>query len=201
MGICINNTFAVSAPPDQAWKVLLDVAKIAPCVPGAELTEITDPTHFKGKARVKVGPVELAFTGQAEFVSVDSVNRTARLAAKGNDTKGRGAASATIDFQLTPEGEGSRVTATTDLNMTGAIAQYGRGVGVMNDVANHITSVFAQNLQTLLAQEPSESAPAVAATTQQPAKAAPISFLTLLRVILQGFFTRLFGGASGKAKS
>jgi uncharacterized protein len=197
MGMRFTNSFVVAAPPDKAWALLLDVSKIAPCVPGAELTEMTDATRFKGKARVKAGPIELAFSGQAEFAEIDSINRKARLIAKGNDTKGRGNASATIDFELLPEGEGSRVTASTDLTMTGAIAQYGRGAGVMSDIANHITAAFAKNLETLLAEEgvrrgdlPRPPAP----------KAAPISAFALLGAMLRGFFARCFGRFFGGAR-
>jgi carbon monoxide dehydrogenase subunit G len=196
MGMRFTNSFAVAAPPDKAWTILLDVSRIAPCVPGAELTEMVDATHFKGKARVKAGPVELAFSGQAELTDIDSVNRKARLIAKGNDTKGRGNASATIDFELVPEGTGSRVTASTDLTMTGAIAQYGRGAGVMSDIANHITAAFAQNLQALLAREGMGTEGVAAAP---PQKAAPISAFALLGAMLRGLFerwsARLFGGA------
>jgi uncharacterized protein len=197
MGLRFTNSFAVAAPPDKAWNILLDVSRIAPCVPGAELTEMTDATHFKGKARVKAGPIELAFSGQAEFAEIDSVNRKARLIAKGNDTKGRGRATATIDFELVPEGSGSRVTALTDLNMTGPIAQYGRGAGVMNDIANHITAAFAKNLETLLAQE---SAGAGNIASASPPEAAPISAFGLLGAMLRGLFARWFGRLFGGAK-
>jgi carbon monoxide dehydrogenase subunit G len=192
-----TNSFAVAAPPDKAWNILLDVSRIAPCVPGAELTEMTDATHFKGKARVKAGPIELAFSGQAEFAEIDSANRKARLVAKGNDTKGRGNAAATIDFELVPEGSGSRVTASTDLTMTGPIAQYGRGAGVMNDIANHITAAFAQNLETLLAQE---SAGAGEAASASAPKAAPLSAFALLGAMLRGLFSRWFGRLFGGAR-
>jgi uncharacterized protein len=200
MGMRFTNSFTVAASPDEAWKILLDVSKIAPCVPGAELTEIMDATHFKGKARVKVGPIELAFSGQAEFASIDSANRKARLIAKGNDTKGRGSAAATVDFELVPDGLGSRVTATTDLNMTGAIAQYGRGAGVMNDVANHITATFAGNLRALLAQEGIGASPA-GGSALVPPKAAPISAFAILGVILRGLFERVFGRRFGGART
>jgi uncharacterized protein len=200
MGMRFTNSFAVAAPPDKAWAILLDVSRIAPCVPGAELTEMTDATHFKGKARVKAGPIELAFAGQAQFTEIDSVNRKARLVAKGNDSKGRGQAAATIDFELVPEGKGSRVTASTDLTMTGAIAQYGRGAGVMTDIANHITATFAKNLEELLAQDSAreEGAGDTAAAPRQ--KAAPISAFALLGVMLRGFFGRWFGKLFGGAK-
>jgi uncharacterized protein len=200
MGMRFVNSFTVPAPPDKAWSTLLDVSRIAPCVPGAELTELTDPTHFKGKARVKVGPIELAFAGQAEFAAIDNANRKARLLAKGNDTKGRGNASAAIDFELVPEGEGSRVTASTDLTMTGAIAQYGRGAGIMNDVANHITEAFAKNLKTLLEHEAAGQGAAGASAPQPPPKAAPLSALALLGAMLRGLFSRLLERLTGRAK-
>src|SRR5262249_39199426 len=190
----------VAAPPDKAWSILLDVSRIAPCVPGAELTEMTDATHFKGKARVKAGPIELAFSGQAEFAEIDSVNRRARLIAKGNDTKGRGNAAATIDFELVPEGSGSRVTASSDLTMTGAIAQYGRGAGVMSDIANHITAAFAQNLQALLAQEGAGSeSTGAAAGAPRPAAAPPFA-LAPLGTALRGPFAPGAPRAFGRAK-
>jgi carbon monoxide dehydrogenase subunit G len=199
MGMRFQNSFTVAAPPDKAWAVLLDVSRIAPCVPGAELTEIVDPTHFKGRARVKIGPVELAFGGQAEFAEVDNINRKARLLAKGNDTKGRGNASAVIDFELVPDGTGSRVTAATDLTMTGAIAQYGRGIGIMNDVANHITEAFARNLQELLAQEGSAGSTGLASGRAVAPQATPISVFTLalavFRRMAERLFAKLFGGA------
>jgi carbon monoxide dehydrogenase subunit G len=200
MGMRFQNSFTVPAPPEEAWKILLDVSRITPCVPGAELTEILDPTHFKGKARVKIGPIELAFSGQAEFVEIDNANHKARLIAKGNDTKGRGNASATIDFELVPDGAGSRVTATTDLTMVGAIAQYGRGVGIMNSVANHITAAFAQNLKELLAREGAGVKPSAAARPAE-AKAAPLNALALLAAMLRDLFRRWFGRLFGRAAS
>jgi uncharacterized protein len=196
MGMRFTNSFAVAAPPDKAWTILLDVRRIAPCVPGAELTEMADATHFKGRARVKAGPVELAFSGQAELTAIDSVNRKARLIAKGNDTKGRGNAAATIDFELVPEGNGSRVTASTDLTMTGAIAQYGRGAGVMTDIAGHITAEFAKNLEALLAREGASAADIASAP---PREAVPISAFALLGAMLRGFFRRWAGRLFGSS--
>ncbi|MGA7324802.1 MAG: SRPBCC family protein [Rhodomicrobium sp.] len=194
-----KNSFVVDAPPEDAWKVLLDVAKIAPCVPGGELTEIVDPTHFKGRARVKVGPIELAFNGQAEFASIDNANHKARLIAKGNDSKGRGNASATIDFELVPDGAGSLVTASTDLNMTGPIAQYGRGAGIMNEVANHLTAAFAQNLSDMIAREKTHVV-SPESSTAPPKAAAPISAFALLAAVWRASLLRLFGRIFGRAK-
>src|SRR3712207_9185553 len=94
----IETRFTVPVPPEQAWPLLLDVPRIAPCLPGAELTEVTGDRRYKGRATVKVGPVQLTFAGQAEITDVDDVARTARVTAKGADAKGRGNASATVEI-------------------------------------------------------------------------------------------------------
>ncbi|MFM1814755.1 MAG: hypothetical protein RLZ98_1450 [Pseudomonadota bacterium] len=141
-----ENSFEVPLPPDEAWNVLLDVPRIAPCFPGAELTETLPDNRFKGRAGVKVGPVNLFFAGEAQIVDRDDDARTARVKARGNDTKGRGQASATVDFALVPAGSGSRVNVSTDLNMTGAVAQYGRASGLMKEIAGALIDEFAQNL-------------------------------------------------------
>ncbi|MDH3738737.1 MAG: SRPBCC domain-containing protein, partial [Alphaproteobacteria bacterium] len=96
----MHNSFTVAADVATAWEVLLDVPRIAPCMPGAELTEIVDDNHFKGNAKVRVGPVQLSFAGDAELVEVDPKAHTARVIAGGNDSKGRGAAQADVKFAL-----------------------------------------------------------------------------------------------------
>ncbi|MGE0627175.1 MAG: SRPBCC family protein, partial [Hyphomicrobiaceae bacterium] len=95
-----ENSFSVPLPPDEAWKVLLDVPRIAPCLPGAELTETVGPDKYKGRAGVKVGPVNLFFAGEAEIINRDDAAHTAQVKARGNDTKGRGQASAMVNFSL-----------------------------------------------------------------------------------------------------
>ena len=98
----INNSFEVPLPPTEAWKVLMDIERIAPCMPGAELTGKVDNDTYNGKVSVKLGPVALAFAGQVKFTEIDEANRKARAKAQGKDSKGRGGANATVDFHLEP---------------------------------------------------------------------------------------------------
>lgn len=172
-----ENTFVVPLPPDQAWDVLLDVPRIAPCFPGAELTEALGEARYKGRAGVKVGPVNLFFAGQAEITDRNDEEKTARVKAKGNDTKGRGQASSTIDFSLIPSGEGSKVVVKTDLVMTGAVAQYGRAAGLMKEIAGALISEFAENLAREINQTGGDGTQAQGA---QVKSAKPISALGLL---------------------
>ena len=101
-----DNSFEVPLPVDDAWKVLMDIRRIAPCMPGAELTEVIDDRTYKGKIGVRLGPVALAFAGTVKFDEIDDAAHTARVAAQGSDAKGRGAANATASFHLEPAGGG-----------------------------------------------------------------------------------------------
>lgn len=168
-----SNSFDVSLPPDQAWAFLLDVESIVPCMPGAELLEKTDERHFKGKISVRLGPVALAFVCDAAFETVDDVNHEATVVSKGADTKGRGGAGATIRFKLSPKASGTTVAIDTDLAMTGAVAQYGRGAGMMQSVANQIILQFSRNLETRIAQLKQAGAMPDAAAPSAPAQTAP----------------------------
>lgn len=169
-----DNSFDVPLTPEQAWSVLMDIPRIAPCMPGAELTEVVDPQHFKGKISVRLGPVALAFAGRVEIDSIDEANRSARVKAQGSDAKGRGAANATATFHLEPTPDGSRVMIHTDLMLSGAVAQYGRGVGMIQATAAQIIGQFAGNLRTHLAQQPPPPPkPSAAAPASDPAAAAP----------------------------
>src|SRR5215468_5597468 len=111
----VNNSFEVPLPPAEAWNTLMDIPRIAPCMPGAELTGLADKDTYNGKVSVKLGPVALAFAGQVKFTEIDDVNRKARAKAQGKDSKGRGGANATVDFRVEPAGTGSRVVVKTDL--------------------------------------------------------------------------------------
>jgi carbon monoxide dehydrogenase subunit G len=143
----LENSFTVPAPPDVAWDILLDVPRIAPCMPGAELTETVGERTYKGNAKLRVGPVSLTFSGEAEITEIDAAARVATVQAKGNDTKGRGAASATVVFRLVADGDASRVDITSDIDLTGSIAQYGRASGLIDAIAGQIISDFATNLE------------------------------------------------------
>lgn len=202
-----ENSFDVPLPPREAWKVLLDVPRIAPCLPGAELTETVGPDKYKGRAGVKVGPVNLFFAGEAEIVEKNDEAMHAKVKARGNDTKGRGQAAAMVEFALQPEGTGTRVVVKTDLNMTGAVAQYGRASGLMKEIAGQIMGQFAQNL----AQEIERSRPAGAAAAASdgtgtgageaaqsrvqspPTAAKPISAFALLWAAISAMVARWLG--------
>jgi carbon monoxide dehydrogenase subunit G len=165
-----DNSFDVPLAPGQAWSVLMDVPRIAPCMPGAELTEVVDPENFGGKISVRLGPVALTFAGRVQIDSIDDVNHSARVKAQGNDAKGRGGANATATFHIEPAGTGSKVLIHTDLMLSGAVAQYGRGVGMIQATAAQIINQFAGNLRAQLAQQ--ASAPAPAAPPPEPAPVA-----------------------------
>ncbi len=145
------NTFDVSVPVETAWKVLTDVERIAPCLPGAQLQEI-EGDEYRGIVKVKVGPIQAQYKGKAVFVERDDTAFRAVLEASGRDTRGQGNASATITAQLEGAGETTHVTVTTDLTVTGKVAQFGRGV--LADVSAKILTQFVDNLeQTVLVDD------------------------------------------------
>ncbi|HUS60635.1 MAG TPA: SRPBCC family protein, partial [Acidimicrobiales bacterium] len=123
----LTNDFRVGVPVAQAWKVLTDVERIAPCMPGAELQEI-EGDEYRGIVKVKVGPITAQYKGKATFVHIDPIARRMVLRAEGRDTRGQGNASANITATLTPDGDGTKVSVLTDLSVTGKVAQFGRGV-------------------------------------------------------------------------
>src|SRR5947209_4110225 len=110
-----DNSFEVPLQPAQAWPLLIDIRRIAPCMPGAELTDAVDDRTYKGRIAVRLGPVALVFAGVITFEELDNVNYRARVKAQGSDAKGRGAASAAASFRLEPAGSGSKVLVHTDL--------------------------------------------------------------------------------------
>lgn len=146
------NNFEVSLPPEQAWKLLMDVQAIMPCMPGAEIAEVVDDKNFKVKVGVRLGPVALTFLCDVAFVEVDDSARVAKVKASGADAKGRGTAQAAIDFRCQPSEKGSQIFIKTDLSLSGAVAQYGRGVGLIQNVANQIVSQFSRNLEARISQ-------------------------------------------------
>jgi hypothetical protein len=189
----INNSFDVPLPPAEAWKVLMDIPRIAPCMPGAELTGQVDKDTYNGKVSVKLGPVALAFAGQVKFTEIDETNRKARAKAQGKDSKGRGGANATVDFRIEPVPSGARVVVKTDLTLSGAVAQYGRASGLIQEVASQLVGQFAGNLKAQLG-------PAKGADTDLskggdvPPKPKPISGFSLVFKALWNSLKRLFGG-------
>src|SRR5437588_10214607 len=172
-----DNSFEVPLPPADAWKVLLDIERIAPCMPGADLTEVLGDNRYKGKIAVRLGPVALTFAGLVKFEEIDEANRTARVSAQGSDAKGRGGANAASVFRLEPSGSGSKVLVHTNLTLSGAIAQYGRGVGIIQATSAQLMNQFAKALREKFA--PSGTLPAGTPTARSaqmsPLQPAPAS--------------------------
>lgn len=172
----LTNDFTVNAPIDTAWDTLTDVERIAPCLPGAQLTEIEGDT-YRGLVKVKVGPITAQFKGQASFVEKDTVHHRAVLKAEGRDTGGKGNASALITAQLEPiASDVTKVTVATDLTITGKVAQFGRGA--LADVSEKLLTQFVTNLESTVltngaaAAAPAEGAkPTETAETSEPAAA------------------------------
>jgi carbon monoxide dehydrogenase subunit G len=187
----INNSFDVPLPPKDAWKILMDIPRIAPCMPGAELTGVLDKDTYNGKVSVRLGPVALTFAGQVKFTDVDEAGHKARVKAQGKDSKGRGGANANVDFHLEPSPLGTRVLVKTDLTLSGAVAQYGRASGMIQDVAQQLIGQFANNLKAQLAA----SQPSAGDTPPKPQpQSKPISGFALIFAVLANAFRRLFGG-------
>jgi uncharacterized protein len=166
------NDFTVSVPVDEAWKTLTDVERIAPCLPGAQLQEIEGDV-YRGVVKVKVGPILAQFKGQASFLERDETNHRAVLKAEGRDTGGKGNASALITAQLdSVDADSTKVTVTTDLTITGKVAQFGRGA--LADVSTKLLNQFVDQLETTVLHPHTSdpAAPPAEAATAPPAKEA-----------------------------
>ena len=145
------NEFTVNRPIDEAWAVLTDIERIAPCLPGAQLQEI-EGEHYRGVVKVKVGPISAALKGEAHFVERDDANHRAVLKGDGRDTKGNGNASALITATLEQVNPTSaKCVVHTDLNMTGKVAQFGRGA--LGDISSKLMQQFSKNLDEMLAKD------------------------------------------------
>ncbi len=140
----IEDSFRVDLPVDTTWRVLLDIERIAPCLPGAQLQEIAGE-EYRGVVKVKVGPITAQYKGAAHFESRDDTTHTAVIVGSGRDTRGQGNASATITMTLTSDASGTSVKVATDLSITGKVAQFGRGV--MADVSAKLLAQFVENLE------------------------------------------------------
>lgn len=169
----LNNSFTVPSDIDTAWKQLLDVESIAPCMPGATL-ESVDGDNMTGNVKVKLGPVSMTYGGQASFVSKDESTHTAVIEGTGKETKGAGTAKALVTTKLVAEApDRTRVDVVTDLTITGKAAQFGRGV--MQDVAGRIIDQFAGNLSATMAASGAAAAAVAGAAAAESgdATAAP----------------------------
>ncbi|MFM7892695.1 MAG: SRPBCC family protein [Actinomycetota bacterium] len=180
----LHHEFNVPVPAADAWRILTDLERLAPCLPGAQLTEV-EGEIYRGQVKVKVGPIVAQFKGQASFVSRDDTGYTASLKAEGRDTGGKGNAAATITAKLEPTGATSaKCTVDTDLNITGKVAQFGRGA--LADVSDKLLLQFVDNLNALIASgsgAPAQSTPAQSTPAQStPAQSAPAPAPTVRKI-------------------
>ena len=203
----IQNEFTVAQPVEPLWAYLLDVEKIAPCMPGAELNEAIDDENWKGKVNVAFGPVKLSFAGTVTIAERDDVAHRVKLTAKGMEAKGKGAATAAVTSWLEPSPDpGSTIVKMdADITLTGAAAQLSRGL--LPEISKKLTQQFADCLQASMVAEGAAAAGAAegaqggasapaAAPAPTPAKhVGGISLgLSALWAAIKGFFARLFGG-------
>jgi carbon monoxide dehydrogenase subunit G len=183
----LENSFEVPAPPEQAWDLLMDVPRVIPCMPGAELTETVDESTWKAKMTVKLGPMSFAFATDVKREETDVDAQRAKLSARARELRGRGGGQATIESTLTRINGGTRVHIVTDMTLSGAVAQYGRGM--VEDVAGQLVDRFADCLRQQLVPAVDEAAPAPAAS---PARAKPVAGLPLILGALRRAIARFF---------
>ena len=179
----LNHQFTVAVPVEDAWRILTDVERIAPCLPGAQFQEIEGDT-YRGVVKVKVGPIQAQFKGQASFIERDDAAHKVVLKGEGRDTTGKGNAAAVITAEMTAvDANNTSVTVNTDLSVTGKVAQFGRGA--MADISDKLLAQFVVNLNALIAEQPATLAPASAepaatsgVRTIESAEVAPLDLLS-----------------------
>jgi carbon monoxide dehydrogenase subunit G len=164
----LEQSFEVAAPLERVWEALIDVERVAPCLPGASVTGRNDDGSYAGEFKVKVGPTSAAYTGKLNMESVDAEAHRATMQASGTDRRGQGGAKATIVSSVAAvEGGQSRVDVSTDYHITGRLARFGRG-GMIEEISNRLLGEFASNLQAMLAGGGDEPAAAEAPPAEAP---------------------------------
>jgi len=196
VGLRFENSFSVPAPVEVAWQTLTDVSRVVPCMPGTELTEVLDERRFRAAARMRVGPIELLFKGEGELYDVNDASHTAKLRAKGSDTKGRGAFQTQMDFALASQGAETLVRVESNLTLSGSVAQHARGAGVVKEMARSLTTQFARNLSSEIASRGAQGKSAETEATGPRAHAPAISGIALLVAAFKAWLRRLFGARS-----
>ena len=151
MALRFENEFVVAAPIEPTWMTLLDLPRVARCLPGATIEPASEDGSYQGSMRVKVGPVTMDYQGVARLTEVDEPGRVAVFNVQGKELRGQGTASATIRNSLVAEGDSTRVLVETELTVTGRPAQFGRGI--MQDVAGSMLADFAKSLSEMMASD------------------------------------------------
>ena len=174
----LENTVEVSAPPAAAWDLLMDVPRVIPCMPGAQLVETVDDSNWKARIDIKLGPVSLSFDADVTRELADADQRRVTLSTVARERRGRGRAQASIESSLEEHDGGTRIVIATDLSLSGAVAQYGRGM--IQDVSAALVTQFAARLQEQLTASPEEATAALAAQAT-PVAGLPLAFAALRR--------------------
>jgi carbon monoxide dehydrogenase subunit G len=182
----LEQSFEVRAPLERVWEVLIDVKRVAPCLPGAEIDEETEDGTYRGSFTVKLGPTTASYRGELRMESTDQAAHRAVMRASGRDKRGQGTAKATIVSAVSQEGELTRVGVETDFTITGRLARFGRG-GMIQDVSNRLLRDFADCLQSSI-EPASPVGPVGAEAAATPPAATPVSGLSL---VLRAFLDRL----------
>lgn len=210
----LEQSFTVEAPLERVWEALIDVQRVAPCLPGAEITEVGDDGTYRGTFTVKLGPTTAAYRGELSMESVDEASRRVTMDAKGQDKRGQGSARATIVSVMREEGGATKVDVETDFTITGRLARFGRG-GMIKDISNRLLRDFsdclAKTIEAESAGDESETTPvgqaasgpaAGPAGVEAPkpasppaAPAKPVSGISLFLSVLWERLRRLFGRA------
>jgi carbon monoxide dehydrogenase subunit G len=170
----LEQSFEVGAPLERVWEALIDVERVAPCLPGASVTGKNDDGSYNGEFKVKIGPTSAAYSGKLNMETVDAASHSATMQASGTDRRGQGGAKATIVSSVAPAGDGqTRVDVSTDYHITGRLARFGRG-GMIEEISNRLLGDFAKNLQAMVAggEEPTPAEEPTAAEAP-PAEAPP----------------------------
>jgi uncharacterized protein len=166
----LEQSFDVDAPIDEVWAALTDVQRVAPCLPGAEITDAADDGTYHGNFTVKIGPTTASYRGTLKMAELDEAEHVATMQADGQDKRGQGGAKATIVSRLTKRDGGTHVDVETDMTITGRLARFGRG-GMIQDVSNKLLGQFAQCLQTQLAGGNGAAGTSAPAPESAPAEA------------------------------
>ena len=195
MEVKLEKTFPIAAPAEHAWRILQDIKAVAECMPGAQITEQLDTTHYKGQVKMRVGPASATFNGELEVKSLDADERKMEMVGKGTDVSGASAATMNLTARVRDSGEGRcELVGTSDVSVSGKLANFGGRM--MTQVSDQILKQFGDNFATrVIAQgEGTAAEQAAAAVAKQPKE---LNALALIWHALLGFFKSLFGG--GKA--
>lgn len=171
----LEQSFEVRAPVERVWETLIDIERVAPCLPGAEITEVGDDGSYRGTFSVRLGPTTAAYRGELHMQEMDELARRVVMNASGQDKRGQGSAKAAIVSSLHEEGDSTRVEVETDLTITGRLARFGRG-GMIQDISNRLLKEFAECVQQRIEAPPAAEPnliDAIAAATPEGAAAAP----------------------------